>query len=169
MMAVRECVLTDFDKALESVKTAYSLCENEKDVTQKITTLLAYSYILYARGDETGTNSKLVELEELMEQSKISPFLITVYVGWKLSQQFAEACGIVINGALSFQNEFSYLNFTRLLIARNELEEAKSILSKIYKQATDSGRVETLLQVEIVHAIINIKQGFEEQAIAGDF
>jgi len=132
MMAVRECIITDFDKALESVKIAYSLCKHEKNVTQKIVALLAYSYILYARGNENGARSKIQELEAVMKRFKISPYINTTYVGWKLyllidskqlaeAQKFADASGLRIDCSISLQNELSYLNFTRLLIAQGQL------------------------------------------------
>ena len=176
MMSVRECVLTDFDKALENVKVAEALSKNGKDLTQKIIALLAYSYILYAIGDKSSSESKLFELEKLMEQFSISPYINTTYVGWKLyllvdsnrleqARDFAEICGISVDGEISFQNESSYLNFTRLIIARGEFDQAESILSKLFQSASTGERVETLVQIEILFAVINLKRHCEDQAI----
>jgi hypothetical protein len=63
MMSVTECLWADFDKALESVETAYELTKDEKNIFQKIIALLAYSYILHAREDKIGAVNKLTELE----------------------------------------------------------------------------------------------------------
>ena len=177
MMSVRECVTTDFDLALENVKNAYSLCKSEKDITQKIIALLAFSYISFARGNKEEAENKLFELEELMERHKISPYINTTYVGWKLyllilssqleqAQFFANNSSLSISGEISFQNESSYLNFTRLLIARAEFEEAKFILDKLFAQAKESGRVETMVQVEILRAVIYIIQNSEDKAVS---
>lgn len=176
MMSVRECVWTDFDKALESVKTAYKLCENEKDITQKIIALLAYSYILYARGDKEGAEDKLIELEAVMKQYKISPYINTTYVGWKIyllieskqydhARRFVDTCGIGIGKEITYHNEHSYLHFARLLIVQNQLDEASAILSKVSSLVSIIGKADTLVQVEILFAIIDINTGFEEKAI----
>ncbi|MCP4313187.1 MAG: hypothetical protein GY790_18160 [Bacteroidetes bacterium] len=135
MMSVTECLWADFDKALESVKTAYELCKNEKNITQRIIALLAYSYILHAHENRVGALNKLGELEVVLEQNKISPYIITTYVGWKIyllieseqldkANDFIKECGLGINEKISYQNEHSYINFASLLITQNKLDEA---------------------------------------------
>lgn len=84
MMSVTECLWADFEKALESVETAYELCKNNKNITQEVMVLLAYSYILHAREDKIGAVNKINELEGVMKQLKMSPYIITIYVGWKI-------------------------------------------------------------------------------------
>jgi len=176
MMSVKECVWTNFDKALESVKTAYELCKNEKDITQKIIALLAYSYILHARGDKIGAEHRLIELEEVMKQYKISPYIITTYVGWKTylliesnqydqAHRFLSKCGIDVDKDINYHNEHSFLNFARLLVVQDRFDEARSILSKISSLVSTIGKTDTLVQVEIQYAIINKNTGFEEEAI----
>lgn len=175
-MSVTECLWADFDKALESVETAYKLCKNEKNITQKIIALLAYSYILHAHEDKTGAMSKLNELEGVLKQFQISPYIITTYVGWKIylliessqldkANDFVKECGLEINGPISYQNDHSYLNFARLLIVQHQFDTATSILSKIFELASASGRTETLVQVEILYALLNIMTGAKEKAI----
>lgn len=177
MMSVTECLWADFDKALESVETAYKLCKNEKNITQKIIALLAYSYILHAHGDKTGAMNKLHELEDVMKQYEISQYIVATYVGWKIylliessqpekANAFVKECGFEVNENITYQNERSYLNFARLLIVQSQFDEARLILSKIFKLASAGGRIETLVQVEILYAILNLKTGFQEKAIS---
>ncbi len=176
MMSVMECLWTDFDKALESVETAHKLCKNEKNITQKIMALLAYSYILHAREDKIGAVKKINELEGIMKQLKISPYIITTYVGWKIylliescqldkANEFVKECGLGINEKISYQNEHSYLNFARLLIVQYKFDEASSILSRIFTITSKGGRTEILVQVEILNAIMNNMKGFKEKAV----
>ncbi|OBX21355.1 LuxR family maltose regulon positive regulatory protein [Gelidibacter algens] len=176
-MSVTECLWADFDKALESVETAYKLCKNENNITQKIIALLAYSYILHAHEDKTGAVNKLNELEGVLKQFKISPYIITTYVGWKIyllieasqlekANDFAKECGLEINGTISYQNDHSYLNFARLLIVQYQFDEATTILSKVFTLASAGGRTDMLVQVEILYAILNIMSGFQEKAIS---
>ena len=84
LMSVFQCVWTDLDSAWENVKTAYNLSKNEKNITQRIKVLLAFSYVLYARDDKTGAISRLTELEEVMKQFKVSHHVTDTYVGWMI-------------------------------------------------------------------------------------
>ncbi len=176
MMSVTECIWADFDKALESVETAYELTKDEKNIFQKIIALLAYSYILHAREDRIGAVNKLTELEGVMKQFKISPYIVTTYVGWKIylfieasqleqANDFVKEYGIKTEGIISYQNEHMYINFARLLIVQYKFDEATSVLSKIFELASASGRLETLVQVEILSAILNNMKGFQEKAV----
>ena len=176
MMSVTECRWADFDKALESVETAYELTKDEKNITQKIIALLAYSYILHAREDKIGAVHKLTELEGVLKQFKISPYILTTYVGWKIylfteasqfeqANDFVKECGLEINGNITYQNEHTYINFARLLIVQHKFDEATSVLSKIFTLASSGGRIETLVQVEILYALLNIMTGFQEKAV----
>ncbi len=176
MMSVRECIWAEFDQALENVKTAYRLCENTKDITQKIIALLAYSYILHAHGDKAGAAYKLNELEGVMKQFKISPYIVTTYVGWKLyllvesneldqARRFANECGLNLQQRITFQNEHSYLHFARLLIVQNQFEEALMVLLKIETLANQGNRTETLVQIEILYALIHLKTDSPKEAV----
>ncbi len=176
MMSVTECIWTDFDKALESVKTAYELCKNEKNILQRIIALLAYSYILHAHENKAGAMNKLNELEAVLKQNKISPYIITTYVGWKIyllieSEQFDTAnafiveCGLGINEKISYQNEHSYINFARLLITQYKFDEATSMLSELYSLSYRGKRIESLVQIKILFAIMNKMIGSWEKAV----
>ncbi|MDO1449915.1 LuxR C-terminal-related transcriptional regulator [Rhodocytophaga aerolata] len=176
MMSVTECYWADFDKALESVETAYQLTKDEKNIFQKIIALLAYSYILHAREDKIGAVNKLTELEGVMKHFKISPYIVTTYVGWKIylfieasqleqANDFVKEYGIKTDGIISYQNEHIYINFARLLIVQYKFDEATAVLSKIFALASASGRRETLVQVEILYAILHSMTGFQQKAV----
>lgn len=176
MMSVTECLWADFDKALVSVKTAYELCKNEKNIIQRIIALLAYSYILHAHENKAGALNKLNELEAVLKQYKISPYIITTYVGWKIylliesgkldrANDFIKECGIGISEKISFQNEHSYINFARLLITQHKFDEGKSLLTKLFTLAYSGNRIESLVQIKILFAIMNKMIGSRENAV----
>ena len=50
----------------------------------ELKSLLAYSYILYARDDKAGAKSRLNELEETMRQFKATHHVTDTYVGWMI-------------------------------------------------------------------------------------
>ena len=72
-MAGIECMRTDFDDALENIKTAYNLCKNESNNSNKVIVLSVYSLILYGRGDTAGAVKMLNEAEDIVKQNKIFP------------------------------------------------------------------------------------------------
>lgn len=55
--------------------------------------------------------------------------------------------------------------FARLLIVQNKFDEATSILSKIFTLASTAGRIEALVQVEILYAILNIITAFRKKLL----
>ena len=165
MMSVLQCVWTDLDSAWENVKTAYNLSKNEKNITQRIKVLLAYSYILYARDDKPGAISKLNELEEVMKQFKASHHVIDTYVGWMIrilidsdqidkASDFVKERGLGLNKKISYKEEFSYINYVRLLLAQNKLNEAETMISDLYSLAHSGNRIETLVYLKIYSAIM---------------
>ncbi len=176
MMSVLQCVWTDLDSAWENVKTAYNLSKDEKNITQRIKVLLAYSYILYARDDKPGAISKLNELEEVMKQFKASHHVIDTYVGWMIrilidsdqidkASDFAQEHGLGLNKRISYKEEFSYINYVRLLLAQNKLNEADIMISDLCSLAHSGNRIETLVYLKIYSAILYKMTGDRQRAV----
>ena len=174
MISIIQSVWTDFDAALETAKKAYDLCKNEKNIGQKIIALLAYSYVLYAREERAKALSKLAELEEIMKQYKVSPFTTDTYVGWKIrifidsdqigmANDFVKECGLGLNKEITYKEEFSYLNYVRLLLAQNKFKEADKMLSDLYGLAHSANRIETLVYLKIFSALLYKMTGDKEK------
>jgi LuxR family maltose regulon positive regulatory protein len=171
------CAWADFDEALEDAKIAYHLCKDGKDIYQKIATIIVYSYILYLHEDKTGADDKFSEADDNMKQYKSSPFIVTIYIGWKIyllvesnkldeANEFAKENGLGINNKISYENENSYIYYTRLLLANYKLDDAALVLSDLYALATAGKRVETLVQLKILSAMISKTAGKQAEAVA---
>jgi len=176
LMSVFQCVWTDLDSAYENVKTAYNLSKNEKNITQRIKVLLAYSYVLYARDDKPGAISKLYELEEVMKQFKASHHVTDTYVGWMIrilidsdqidkASDFVQEHGLGLNKKISYKEEFSYINYVRLLLAQNKLNEADTMISDLYSLARSGNRIETLVYLKIFCALMYKMTGDRQRAV----
>jgi len=176
MMSVIQCVWTDLDSAWENVKTAYNLSKNEKNITQRIKVLLAYSYILYARDDKPGALSKLTELEEVMKQFKASHHVIDTYTGWMIrilidsgqiekASDFVLESGLGLNNKITYKEEFSYINYVRLLLAQNKFNEADTMISDLYSLARPGNRIETLVYLKIYYALMAKMTGDRQNAV----
>ena len=73
MMAGIESMRTDFDDALENIKTAYSLCKNESNNSIKVHVFVVYSLTLYGRGDIAGVKKMLNEADDILKLNIIFP------------------------------------------------------------------------------------------------
>ncbi len=176
LMSVFQCVWTDLDSAWENVKTAYNLSKNEKNITQRIKVLLAFSYVLYARDDKPGAINKLNELEEVMKQFDASHHVTDTYTGWMIrilidsdqidkANDFVKEHGLGLNKKISYKEEFSYINYVRLLLAQNKLNEAETMISDLYSLAHSGNRIETLVYLKIYSAILYKLTGDQQKAV----
>ncbi len=79
VMASSQAVWANMDKAHEYIKIAYDLSKTTRDISIKIPVLMLYSIVLYECGDTTGSEKKMNEMEDIMKQNYIAPFL-TIYI-----------------------------------------------------------------------------------------
>ena len=177
MMSVIECIWTDLDSAWENAKMAYNLSKNEKNIGHRIKVLLAYSYILYARGDTTGAISSLAELHETLKQFKGSHHVTDTYRGWMIriyidsdqidkANDFVRQSGLGLNHKISYKEEFSYINYVRLLLAQNKIIEAEAMISELYSLAFSDNRIESLVYLKIAYAVMYGMTGERQKAIS---
>jgi LuxR family maltose regulon positive regulatory protein len=165
MMSVIQCIWTDFDEALENVKIAYDLCKNEKNIRYKIMALLAYSYALHAHEDKTGSYDKIIELEDVLRQYKISPHLASTYIGWKIylliemdqtdkANDFAKEMGLGLKEKISYEYILSHIFYIRLMLVQHKFHEAELLLSDFYAIADQAKGIERLVQLKILYAVM---------------
>lgn len=177
MMSVIQCIWTDLDSAWENAKMAYNLSKNEKNIGHRIKVLLAYSYILYARGDNRGAICSLTELQETLRQFKGSHHVTDTYVGWMIriyidtdqidkASDFVQESGLGLNQKISYKEEFSYINYVRLLLAQNKFIEAEAMISELYSLARSDNRIETLVYLKISYAVMYRMTGERQKAIS---
>ena len=84
MMAVTEHMWADLDRAHENIKIAYALSEKGKDVMLQASIAAVYSIVLQDRGDMDGAGKLINELEDILKQYKISPYMTLLLVAWKV-------------------------------------------------------------------------------------
>ena len=79
-MAGIESMRTDFDDALENIKTAYNLCKNESNITIKVHVLMVYSLALLGRGDLAGVKKMINEADNILKQNIVLPTTMSRYI-----------------------------------------------------------------------------------------
>jgi len=175
-MAYTHYMWAEIDKAYENVKVAYSLCKKGSDIMLEALVLLFYSFVLFERGDILGSEKKINEAEDIVKQNEVSPYFTYAIVAWKLARlvklkQYALADKLItdydlaVGNNISHVNETTYLVYSRLLLAEANLEDAESILSKLYALVDQGKRTERMIDLKISYAILHKTQRNNQKAI----
>ncbi len=176
-MAGIECMRTDFEEALENIKIAYRLSKNDSNNSYKVVVLLVYSLILFGRGDKAGIIKLLNEMEDIIKQNKIAPSAMSIYIAMKggmlieqheleKASHFFKENGLGLDKKISYLDDRGYFSYALLLIAELKFEDAEKILSELQTMAQTASRIETLIEVKIVYAILYKQTGNKAKAIA---
>jgi LuxR family transcriptional regulator, maltose regulon positive regulatory protein len=176
VMGGTQYIWGNVERAYESIKTAYSLCKSGADIILKTTISMVYSVLLLKRGDIE--SEKIVhEVDRLMKQNDIPPFLTSYYIGWRIflfldKRQIDKASNIIAEYGLGLRkkkthaNESAYSSYVRLLLVQNKLKEAELLLSELYDLARKGMRIERLIDLDISYAILYKMKGSQNKAVA---
>jgi LuxR family maltose regulon positive regulatory protein len=175
-MAGVESMRTNFDDALESIKTAYSLYKKESDNTFKVNMLVIYSLTLYGRGDVSGANKMINEADDILKQNVIFPASMAMYIAMKgfmlielkeleKANKFFKENGLEFDKKITYTNDLGYNTYALLLIIEKKFEEAEIILSKLLKLAQAANRIERIIETKVIYAILNNASGVKDKAI----
>jgi LuxR family maltose regulon positive regulatory protein len=172
-----DCMRTYFDYALENIKTEYSLCKNESNNSFKVVVLLVYSLTLYGGVDRAGAIMMLKEAEDIIKLNKIAPGAMAIYIAMKRlilieqnqldsANDFFKENGLEYDKKISYSDEYGYVPYALLLIIELKFEEAEILLSKLFKMAQAENRIERIVELKVLYAILNKTTGNKEEAIA---
>jgi LuxR family maltose regulon positive regulatory protein len=176
MMAGKESMRTDFDDALENIKTAYNLCKNESNNTIKVHVLMVYSLALIGRGDIAGVKKMINEAENILKHNIVFPTTMSLYISTKgfmlieqneleKASQFFKENGLEYDKKIPYSYEHGYIDYARLLIIEMKFREAEIILSKLLNMAQAANRIERIIETKVINAILNKATGDKEKAI----
>jgi len=176
VMASTQAVWANMDKAHEYIKIAYDLGNTTKDISIKIPILMIYSMVLYECGDTTGAEKKMNEMEDIIKQNYIPPFLAHIYLSSKIfiliemgqldqAENLISEYGLELDKKKSHIDDAAYISYARLLIAQYKLDEAESLLSELFALANESKRIERLIGIKMYYAIIHKMRGNHEKAV----
>ena len=176
IMGTTQWAWADMESAYDSIKTAYKLSKNGKDIYLKVFILMFYSYILNLRGDPM-TEAMVTELEDIMRQNTVPPFLHSMYVGWKIyflleSNQLDEAKHVIeeegmgIGEKISHANEAAYISYARILLEEHKLDHAEVLLSELLDLAEKGKRVERLIDIKVLYTILYDLKGQRQDAVS---
>jgi LuxR family maltose regulon positive regulatory protein len=171
-----ECMRTDLDDAFKNIKTAYNLSKNDSNNSNKVIVLSVYSLILYGRGDTAGAVKMLNEAENIVKLNKIVLSIMAIYVAIKgiiLIQQnelerahhFFKEIGLGLDKKISYSDDHGYCPYALLLIIEMKFGEAEILLLKLLKLAQAADRIERIIEIKVIYAILNKATGNKEKAL----
>lgn len=176
MMAAIELCWGQAEKADEKIKTAYNLCKSGNDVFSTSYVLLVFTGILFMREDIIDAEKKINELDALIKENKVVSYFEFYFISMKLfmyielkqfnkAENFIAEHGLRIDGIKTHLNETAYSMYARLLLIQNKLDDAEIILSELYVLANEGKRIERVVELKILYAIMHEKRIDHENAI----
>ncbi|OFX87175.1 MAG: hypothetical protein A2W99_07510 [Bacteroidetes bacterium GWF2_33_16] len=171
-----ESMRSEFEDALENIKTAYGLCKKESNNSFKVVVLTVYSITLYGLGNLVDSLKMINEAEEIIKQNKVAQAAVSIFISWKgfllieqnnfeKANHFFKKNGLEFNKEISYIDEHEYCAYALLLILEMKFEEAEILLSKLLIMAQTANRIERIIEHKILFAILYKARGNKEKAL----
>lgn len=174
IMGITEFSRAQFKLAIDNIKTAYALSKGVKDIYLRVLTLMVYSYVLKELGDSESKN-RVNELEEIIRSEEVPSFLkyssLALRVYLLIEEEQFEEANLIVNEhithepVLNFSNEVLYITKARLLIAQYKLDEAETIIDKLYPKLSSGNQVERTIELQLLKIQLHHYRGEKEQAL----
>jgi LuxR family maltose regulon positive regulatory protein len=129
----------------------------------------------WARDDTEGVHTAVGRAQQLVEHGVLAEMRAAVasFRAWLALQQgdllaaerWAQALGLDAAQATIYPREKDFLIFARLLLARDELDQAGQLLDRIFRSAERVGRVSLSLEVQLLMALAAQARGNADRAM----
>ena len=174
IMGISQFIWAEMDKALENIKIAYDLSKDGKDIFLKTYILMVYSAVI-KEIDEAEAEIKINELEDLLKENSLPPYIKAMHTGWKSyiclkNGQIEQANAILLNYGIDIHeeknhtNEAIYSSYVRLLLIQNRLEEAEPLIDELYALANSGKRIERIIDLLVAYSILFRLKGERKKA-----
>ncbi len=176
MLSVIETFMGNFEKGLSYGNTAIKLSDIQKNHSHYLLALLSYSYNSYWRYDQEDTVAKVLEIDKIIEKSKISPFLIPTYVTWKIfisikydkieiAEDFVKELNLSPADEITVQNETIYYSLILLYLNKEQLDQAEGLLLRLDEFTSKDKRTGALVELNILYSIFYRKSNDKAKAV----
>ena len=174
-IGVTEWGWAELDNADENLKIAYRLAKKGHDNYFNIYVSIIYSIVLNFQGNSEGEKISR-EVDQLIQQTTVPPFLKSLYISsamyWLIQKNQMEQAnnllakyGINNTEEINYSYEMAYAAYARLLIHQYKLDEAESLLNKLYLYAVDNNEFERIIDVNFSFAKLYEIKGQRSKAV----
>lgn len=165
---------SETEQAYENIEIAYHLSKGSNDNYLKFSILVYYTFLMVIHGDSSA-DEKMKELEDLFNEGGLPPFLVNLYIVWKIyisirigkidqAEYVISKYGLDLNKEKNYSNDNAYLAYARLLLTQNNFTTAEKLLDELYSIAISGKRIERLIEIKICFARISIFKNDLEKA-----
>jgi len=171
------CEWNELDKAIHYLEKGSFLSKQGFDIG-----VLGYSHLsmlrtLFARGDLSGAQQILQEMEKMEREFDVPPWYTNPKEAWKarlwLAEGNVEAASLWVQRRgmksadnPSYMREEEYIVLTRILVSQNQIADALELSEKLIEGAQTSDRNAATLEVLLIQALAYHAQGDMNQALA---
>ena len=153
------------EDALSLIELGYKLSKKGNDFITSIFTTLLYGWILLMRGEKVKAESLISSLDKSIHEkgsSKTLPFSLTgqiikIYIELNKLERASEliqSLGLGLDKEIDYLDEMAYISYARYLIATSNFKDAETLIQKLEILGEPAERVESLLEIKILGAIL---------------
>jgi ATP/maltotriose-dependent transcriptional regulator MalT len=164
------------EEAMKNAKLGFDLCKKGNDISLKVFGSIVFAKAMLSDGDNKNAKETIDELFKLMESKEIPPYLLFTSSAWRIDilieqNQFDQANDIInkldlkLDDKKTYANELVYIAYARLLISEYKLIDAEKLLTQLHPIAEEGKRIERLIEIKNLLAILHKLKGETEKAI----
>ncbi len=166
----------DIDNAFQFVSSAVELSEHENDVANLAWTHNILLKVLLAKRDLTRAKETILKLEKIAGESHVPTWIVSRTAAWKAriwltegnleaAQQWIQERLLNLDDELQFAREPENIVLARILVARDEFEDAINLLDRLIKKAEAGDRITRLIEMLLILALALNAQGGTDKAM----
>ena len=118
----------------------------------------------------------LNDAENIIKQNKVLPSTMSMFIAMKgiiliehneleKANHFFKENGLGLDKKIPYLDEHGYCPYAFLLIIEMKFGEAEILLSKLLKLAQAANRIERIIEIKVIYAILNKATGDKEKAL----
>ena len=166
----------ELDAATRHLKEGIELGERGGNVEIVLDGHLALARTRQASGDRVGAADALEKAKRLAEKHVVSAWAARVGA-WQarlaaaqgdywIGTRWSEECGLSVEDELTYPREFQHITLARVLIARDEHDDALGLLDRLLRQAEAGGRGGRVVEILVLKSLSLLARPRRADAVA---
>ena len=166
----------ELDEALIKGKHGVKLTADSEDIAMRGWSHLCLAKILFTRGDFSGAEETIRNMEESMIGQHMPPYISGGLLAWRARilltlnkldavTQWCETRGLEVGGTINQLNASEYLVFARFLLAREVWGDAFEVLQQLIAVANAGKWTSIKIEIFVLQALIYQAKGDLEKAL----
>lgn len=165
----------DLGGARRNVTEGIGICRRFVHTLPLATGLATLALVRHASGDTAGAAEAITEAGRVVDPAvadllnpapSVRARLALADGDVQAAAQWAEGRGLNVDDKLRFPYEPAYLAFARILLARDEPENALTLLDRLRVPAVEQNRTGSIIEIDVLRSVAMRAAGDQEAAVA---